>query len=341
MKKSIVALAVMGTVGASAFAQSSVQIVGTADAFIGSMRAAGDAKSTMLVGSGGMTTSYFGFKGGEDLGGGLKANFALTSFFQMNNGSQGRFGGDTMFSRDANVGLSGSFGSFTVGRGLAPNFLPTVIFNPFGDSFTFSPLVLHANVPLFNGTGWSATTPADTGWSGEVIYSTPNFSGLSANLHYQMPGSSALSGKSNTVLNVLYFGGPLALTAFYESAQLTNPVVAAQTGNDKKTDWMVGGSYDFGAAKAYLTTGSAKSQVTALTTKTNSLGASIPVGAGKIEAGYANTKVSGGGNTRSTLTVGYDYSLSKLTDVYFMVMNDRITTFSSGTSVGLGIRKNF
>ena len=163
MKKSIVALAVMGTVGASAFAQSSVQIVGTADAFIGSMRAAGDAKSTMLVGSGGMTTSYFGFKGGEDLGGGLKANFALTSFFQMNNGSQGRFGGDTMFSRDSNVGLSGSFGSFTVGRGLAPNFLPTVIFNPFGDSFTFSPLVLHANVPLFNGTGWSATTPADTG----------------------------------------------------------------------------------------------------------------------------------------------------------------------------------
>lgn len=67
------------------------------------------------------------------------------------------------FSRDANVTLEGGFGKVTVGRGLAPNFLPTVIFNAFSDSFAFSPIVLHANVPLFNGTGWQSVNAGDTG----------------------------------------------------------------------------------------------------------------------------------------------------------------------------------
>ena len=49
-------------------------------------------------------------------------------------------------------GLSGGFGTVTVGRGLAPNFLPSILSNPMGDSFTFAPLILHMNVPLFNGT---------------------------------------------------------------------------------------------------------------------------------------------------------------------------------------------
>ena len=39
--------------------------------------------------------------------------------------------------------------------------------------------------------------------------------------------------------------------------------------------------------------------------------------------------------------MGYDYFLSKSTDVYAMYMRDRITSFSSGTSFGAGIRKRF
>lgn len=47
---------------------------------------------------------------------GLKANFQLTSFIKVDAGSQGRFANDTFFSRDANVSLSGSFGSVMLGR---------------------------------------------------------------------------------------------------------------------------------------------------------------------------------------------------------------------------------
>lgn len=343
MKKHSLALCAIAALCSGAVqAQSSVQLMGLLDAYVGSKRMAGDPGRASVLNSGGMTTSWYGFKGTEDLGGGLKANFALTAFLQVDSGTPGRFAGDPYFSRDANVGLSGGFGSVTVGRGLAPNFLPTIITNPFGDSFTFSPLVLHANVGLFNGTGWTATTPSDTGWANEIIYSTPNFGGLSANLHYQFGEVANDSGKKNAGFNVLYFGGPLTLTAFYERDQITNPTgpVPFAT-NDTKTDWMLGGAYDFTVAKAFLTYGRAKSDVLPAEAKTYSVGVSVPAGGpGRILAGFAKTKMEPG-NTRDTATLGYDYNLSKRTDVYAMLMRDKITNFSSGTSWGLGIRTRF
>lgn len=316
--------------------------MGLLDTYAGSIRMAGDGGRTSKVGSGGMTTSWIGFKGSEDLGGGLRANFALTSFLQVNSGVPGRFTGDTFFSRDANLGLSGGFGAVTVGRGLAPNFLPTVIANPFGDSFTFSPLVLHANVGLFNGTGWTATTPSDTGWSNQVIYSTPKFGGLSGNVHYQfsnLDSTTGNSGKKNIGVNAMYFNGPLTLTGFYERDQLSNPVVTAFSPANTKKDWMLGGSYDFTVAKAFLTYGQAANNLTPKA-KTTSVGVSAPVGAGKVLAAYANTSLDSG-ISRKTASLGYDYFLSKRTDVYAVLMNDKITAKSTGTSFGVGIRHSF
>jgi predicted porin len=331
------ALALAGT---GAWGQSSVQLMGLVDAYVGGIKMAGDAGRTNVVNSGGMTTSWWGMKGTEDLGGGLKANFLLTSFFQGDSGVQGRFPGDTFWSRDANVGLSGGFGSVSVGRGLAPNFLPTILFNPFGDSFTFSPLVLHGNVPLFNGTGWTGTTPSDTGWSNEIVYTTPDFSGLSANVHYQFGEVAGSSGPKNVGVNVLYFKGPFAATAFYERAEVTNPVSVRFATGDVKTAWMLGASYDFTIAKAFATYGQAKSDTLVPEAKTLSLGASVPLGAGKILVSTARTEVNPG-NTRRTTTVGYDYNFSKSTDVYAMLMHDSISSFNSGTSWGVGIRKRF
>ena len=78
-----------------AHAQSSVQLSGLADMYVGSMRMAGDAERKNTVGNNGMTTSWFGVTGTEDLGNGLKAGFAFTSFLRMSNGSYGRFVNDT------------------------------------------------------------------------------------------------------------------------------------------------------------------------------------------------------------------------------------------------------
>jgi predicted porin len=348
--KLVLAAAVAGAFAAPAFAQTSVSVSGLVDTYAGSIRMAGDPGSTASVNSGGMTTSWMGFKGSEDLGGGLKANFALTTFFQADTGVQGRFFGDTLFSRDANVGLSGSFGAVTLGRGLAPNFLPSILFNPFGDSFTFSPLIMHMDVPLKFRTGNTSGLPAtmtDTGWSNEIIYTTPNFGGLTANLHYQFGEQAGNTGKNNVGGNLLYFNGPLSLTAFYENAQMTDPQPVPQ--NRSKT-WFVGGGYDLNVVKLFATYQKTSvdhdiSGTTDQDFKTWSLGASAPVGAGKILAAWAQTKadnvVPGTSVTRNTASLGYDYNLSKRTDLYAIYMNDRMTNQSNGNSFGVGIRHRF
>lgn len=341
MKKTMLAFAAsMLCIATGASAQSTVQISGTSDIYVGSMKMAGDGDRRNVVNSGGLTTSWFGFTGTEDLGGGLKAKFQLTSFLQTDTGTQGRFTGDTFFSRDANISLSGGFGSVLLGRWMAPNFLPSVVANPLGDSFTFSPLILHMDVPLFNATGWPATVPSDTGWSNQIAYTTPDIGGFKANLQYQFGEQNGDSGKKNVGANFFYFGGPLTLTAFYERAQISNPGQGTYLGTTKK-DWMLGGAYDFKMVKPYLTYGQSKADNSDVKAKTLQVGASAPIGAGALVASWAKTKLSGADMDRKTLTVGYDYNLSKRTDVYAMVMNDKITHYNSGTSYGVGIRHRF
>lgn len=324
-----------------AHAQSSVEVSGLVDVFAGSIKNSGDAGRKSVVDSGGLTTSWFGFKGTEDLGGGLKANFQLTSFIKVDTGSQGRFANDTFFSRDANVSLSGSFGSVMLGRWMAPNFLPSVVGNPLGDSFTFSPLILHMNVPLFNGTGWGATTPSDTGWSNQLVYSTPNIGGFKANLQYQFGEQAGNNGKKNVGANFFYFGGPLTLTGFYERDQISNPGAGSYLGTTKK-DWMLLGAYDFGVVKPFVSYGQAKADNNPNKAKTVQLGASVPVGpAGKVLVEWVKTDLSQTNVNRKTYTVGYDHFLSKRTDVYAMFMGDKITNQTSGTSFGVGIRHRF
>lgn len=340
MKKNLIALGAALLCAAGAHAQSSVQLTGLVDVFAGSMKMAGDASSKSVVDSGGLTTSWFGMKGTEDLGGGLKAHFNLTSFIKVDTGTQGRFTGDTFFSRDANVSLSGGFGSVLLGRWMAPNFLPSVVGNPLGDSFTFSPLILHKDVPLFNGTGWRSMTPADTGWSNQIVYSTPDIGGFKANLQYQFGEQAGKSGKNNVGVNFFYFGGPLTLTGFYENADINNPVNTLLANNQKY--WMLLGAYDFGMVKPYLSYGEKKIDDTASTKgKTYQVGASAPLGNGKLLAEWVKTEWSTPDVSRKTFTLGYDYNLSKRTDVYAMFMGDKITNQTSGTSFGVGIRHRF
>lgn len=103
----------------SAHAQSSVTIYGILD---GSVRYAsgldaaygGAATSQAVVNSGVNTTSRFGFRGTEDLGGGLKAIFNLESGINLDAGSN--VSATKLFDRAAVVGLQGDWGTVTLGR---------------------------------------------------------------------------------------------------------------------------------------------------------------------------------------------------------------------------------
>ena len=342
----IMACAVGSTVAGGAAAQTNVTAMGLVDMYAGASQLSGVADKTNVVGSGGLTTSWFGFKGSEELGGGLRAEFALTGFFRGDTGSSGRFNGDNLFSRDANVGLAGSFGKVQVGRGLAPNFLPTVLFNPFGDSFTFSPLVLHADM-AGSGAWGGATNAADTGWSNQVIYSSPKIGGLSANVHYQFGEVAGQTSTNNVGANLLYFSGPVGLTAFYHDTNVSNPNPAV-TANKQKTAF-AGASYDFKVIKLAATfqrndNESAATGARSSLDRTASLGAWVPAGGGNVLAAYARTKrdlAAAPDLTRRTFSLGYDYFLSKRTDVYAIAMNDKLSGYDDATSYGVGIRHRY
>ena len=354
-----------GIAGTNAMADTNVQFTGTVDNYVGSMRNSGD-KRIAAVNSGGMTTSWFGFKGTEDLGGGLRADFALTSFFQADTGTQGRYSGDTLFSRDANIALSGAFGRAQLGRGLAPSFLPYILSNPFGDSFTFSPLVLQSYVPTgaFGNRVWPSATASDSGWSNEIVYTTPDFAGFKANVHYQFGEVAGDNSKRNVGINALYFHGPITATAFYHDTQVSNPTannpIVDITGAPafpatvnfssivRQKAWFLGGAYDFQVVKVFASYQNTKDNSATskdMNDKTWSLGASVPLGAGSILFDYAQTRRSGSivgtDLKRDTASIGYDYNMSKRTDLYAIYMSDKVSTFDRAGSVGLGIRHRF
>jgi predicted porin len=349
MNTPLLAALVAAAFAAPASAQINVRTEGLVDAYVGSMRYAGEADRATKLGSNGMTTSYFGFTGTEDLGNGLKATFALTAYLRPDTGETGRFpGNDSLFSRDANVGLAGSFGAISVGRGLAPNFLPSILFNPFGNSFTFSPLMVH----LHSKTGWGVSSLAgDTGWSNQVKYTTPTIAGVTANVHYQFGEEAGNSGKNNVGANVLYANGPLSLAAFVHRVQVNNPLdipagnvksVAGLSAGEQKA-WFVGAGYDFKVAKLTATFNKMSHDVD-FDDKTVSVGASAPFGKGQVLAAWAQTERTAAGvgeRKRKTASVGYDYFLSRRTDLYTVFMNDKVTGAADGNSLAAGIRHKF
>ena len=87
MKKSLIALAVLAASGA-AMAQSSVTVYGRVDLSVGSLKELDKGSQTKLFngGDGGLTTSRLGFRGSEDLGGGLKAKFKVAATTRFGSG---------------------------------------------------------------------------------------------------------------------------------------------------------------------------------------------------------------------------------------------------------------
>src|SRR5260221_366895 len=109
MKKTVLALAALAAVSTSALAQSSVTIYGVVDASLENVKG---TDSLTRVSSDNLATSRLGFRGVEDLGGGLKAKFTLEAGLKVDTGAQ-----DSAFwGRSAWVGLEGGFGELRVGH---------------------------------------------------------------------------------------------------------------------------------------------------------------------------------------------------------------------------------
>ena len=124
MKKTLVALAVLGSFAGVASAATSVTLYGTVDGgyedwqFKNGLKGAGVNEGGPLVNKltqGGYSenNSKFGIKGQEDLGNGLAAIFTLEGNFNVDHGETNA---GQLFNRETTVGLKGSFGEVKIGR---------------------------------------------------------------------------------------------------------------------------------------------------------------------------------------------------------------------------------
>lgn len=374
MKKTLLAAALAAGLAAQAGvaqAQTNVRLYGLVDGYAGYVdNSAASRGSAIVVNSGGMTTSFFGMNGSEDLGGGLRAVFALESFFRVDTGAYGRFGAgpDTGFTRSAWVGLAGNFGQVTLGRNTSPFFLATVFFNPFGDSFVFSPLITHTWVgSQLDGvsTGQSIVS-GDTGLSNSLRWTSPSFGGLRADV--------ALSTRTDGIFVTenftgnrsqgragdfaLFFNrGPLAASVVFRTIDLESGATPAAATDRKQRAFQLGGSYDFRVAKLFGTYTDQRENFVAgndADKRTFQLGVSVPVtGSSAVLASFARSNYERPGvqdNTRSTFTLGYNYTLSRRTDLYANWLRDQVRGVDGASAdllnntqnvIGLGIRHRF
>lgn len=316
------------------------------DSFVGTVKNIG-GKSAVGVQGGGMTTSFWGLRGTEDLGGGYSSFFVLESYFQPQNGTYGRYAGDSFFSRNAYVGISSPYGSVRAGRLTTQFYIATVVFNPFFNSFTFSPVVLG----VLKGQGVQ-TLIGDTAWNNAVAYSSPTLGGVKFDAMYAFGNQAGESGQRKWSAGVSYAQGGLSASAVYQYINFSaNPgdistAVSGVAGLRSQGAFEVAVSYDAKFVKGYLQYIDLRDNAALghYNTQTGQIGASVPVGVGAVLASYSYSRSAvplGTDGVRNIWTIGYDYPLSKRTDLYAAFKSDRYTNLSSGMAYGVGIRSAF
>ena len=355
MKKSLIALAVLAAAGAAS-AQSSVTLYGIVDAYVGSNKDTINLNapvnpSQTVVNTGGLSSSRWGLRGTEDLGGGLKANFQLEGQFSTDTGAQS---GD-LFGRKSTVGLSGNFGSVDVGRNYtALQSLRAATNNIADTNLSMTSDVWAAGTTYkADGTKTAADRSGDYNLrvSNSVRYDSPVFNGFSGSIAYGFGENKASDNPAtalvdeskdstdNLSLHVKYANGPLLVGYAHQTEK--QPTVASSKYN------LFGATYNFGVAKlvgAYQTVKRAQPDLTiGGEDKEYQVGVEVPVGAFTLYAGYANSQNEyNNGVTaeeRSGYTLAATYNVSKRTTAYAGYKNVEIDTLNAAAGGAVGYKQ--
>lgn len=338
MKKTLIALAAVAATGA-AFAQSSVTLYGVADVAVGKANtAAGAGLSNTIAATANPTglglgndkfqaiasstlnngTSRYGFRGVEDLGGGLKAGFNFEAGISLADGSANKSGGEA-FSRAANVSLMGGFGEIRAGRSLNASYYSVASWELTGAA-NYSVV---AN--QFNYAG------AGSRDSALVMYRSPSFGGLTVDVATVLKGNDAAAtaagDQSKYDIAATYVAGPLAASLAYNKT------------TDADASWNIGGKYNFGTftvAGSYQNVG----RTNADDKKGFTIGVSAPVGPVTLTADIARATNTADKNTDFLLEA--KYALSKRTFAYGVYMRDgAVAGGKSVSAYSVGVRHNF
>lgn len=326
MKSTLLAVTLAGIV-ASAYGQSEVKIYGIIDLSTG-VTDSGSAKVYNLS-SGVGNSTRLGFRGTEDLGGGLKANFKLEMGIAADTGALTQ--GGTAFGRESWVGLSGSGWSVSAGRQYSPLLFVMATNDASGQAYWGSSQ--NAGIGLQESPGSGPGTGGHTavGRVNNSIYGTTalgpvNLMGMVAMGDENSKGSGRLVS-----LGGIYRQDALTLGAGAVRFRQYEQAIAPTANPEWQTTYTVGGSYDFKIVKlfaGYYSFDPADNRPAGTPTsadprflKTNSywLGARVPAGNGNFFANVMRTKyvhATAPDGVGATLSFAYEYYLSKRTVLY-------------------------
>ncbi len=360
MKKSLIALAVLASSGA-AMAQSSVTLFGVVDARIAHGK--GEVADKTQLTQGGLSSSRIGFRGKEDLGGGLAASFWLEASIANDNGSgtvatTNNQTSDTSstglsFNRRSTISLEGGFGELRAGRDFTPQYLNHSAFDPFGDNGVGATQLIASSLGGFTRTRASNS----------ISYFLPkNLGGFYGQVQGYLGENASNSVLTGTAINTKKNGQGLAGRVGYASGPLNVAIAfsdtkfaTATTGDIQSLN--LGGSYNLGVAK--ISAVYSQDEVDRGDEgKGFLLGASLPVGAGEVRGAWSTYKIDraiGGQEPESSkFALGYVHNLSKRTALYAtvahlknkggaaMALNGAVTAADdNSTGYDIGIRHTF
>jgi predicted porin len=343
MKKSLMAVALVGAFAGVAHAQTAVQIYGQVDAGV-------QKQSGQTLSIGKRASNTLGFKGTEDLGNGLKALFQLEIRYEPDTGTLERTN-RPLFQGQSRVGLQGDFGMVRIGRGLTPYWETIGAFDPWHAVPNQAGFYTDLTVAGYNA---QPLDPAGTGnnrWANAFWYNSPVVSGFQVN--------AAIASKENNGLATAIQGrNPVGTPAqFPVGAQATaNPFSVSATYNNGPAAVMLGYERNaietkvMSAGLSFMVTPELKLMTTAtrqdqentviLNPKTKAwvLGANYALGPGKVLAGYGQKDPDGQVKTKQ-MSLGYEYSLSKRT--YLYIDASRKKALTSVNYYDLGVNHSF
>lgn len=379
MKKSLLALAVLGAFAGAAQAQTSISISGLIDmGFQSTSRQAANAGGADVNGiaSNGSSTSTLVFSGSEDLGGGLKAGFFLaTDFaagqnntrFDAPNATAGIDYNDmnsTFMNSQNFLSFSGGFGEFKLGNVNAQALVAAVTAQPFGTAFgggysgSFSRLNGQTSVPGFNLASGTVGLPGvarPIRTNNSVYYTSPNFSGFQATVgtRFKNDDSVAASSFGMQEIGLAYRAAGLnVVLARYELKAGANNPADPVFNNSKQTQTLLGANYAFGPLTVYggWTDSDVKTGAGATQADANSYNVAVKYAVSPalaVMANYVNVNnklVSGNSGDRTLIGLGADYSLSKRTTAYVRYERqdpNKAVAQDRRTDMAIGLRHTF
>lgn len=380
MKRSILSIATI-SMATAASAQSNIQLFGVVDASMSSYSTSSrDQRSAVTYNPFGVPVGFnpafvnqgtvklskralansaynqsrLGFKGTEDLGGGLAASFWLEAPITNDDGQTGI----SAFSRRSSVSLSGPFGEVRLGRDYTPSLWNDTVFDPFGTSGVGTSLIFSASLAPNAIAGAAAAVPgipsvSNSNYvraSNSVGYFLPaNLGGFYGQVMYTFhektkydPGTSttgraAVDGNDSRTGRYVgtrfgYAQGPFDIAVAYGDSTVGDNYYAGATTHTKTVN--AGASYDFGSIKLMgeLSRVRRETEFDGATFAANIqgtsfrgqlLGFTLPIGPGLIRGSIAKVRYD---NTpgraaqsppeATQLALGYVHNLSKRTALY-------------------------